>query len=74
MKAFLPSSQTFPRLQARHRANFTGALWYEIGRPNQAQDDPHGKWEPSPSGIMQDGRCEKLIPYGASLKLASASR
>ena len=40
---------------------------------NQAQDDPHGKWEPSPSGVMHDGRCGKVIPHATNLKLASAS-
>jgi hypothetical protein len=30
--------------------------------------------EPSPSGVMHDGWCEKLIPDAASLKLASAGR
>jgi hypothetical protein len=47
---------------------------HEIVRTNEPEHDPHGKGEPSPSGVVHDGRCDKLIPHAASLKLAPAGR
>jgi hypothetical protein len=47
---------------------------HEIARAHRPQDDPHGNWEPPPSGIMPDGWCKELISHPASLMLASPQR
>jgi hypothetical protein len=49
------------------------ATFVEV-RTNEPADHPHKKGEPSPTGVVHDGWCGKLIPHVASLKLPTASR
>lgn len=46
---------------------------HEIVRANDPEDHTHGKRESSPSGVMHDGWCGKLIHQAAGLKLATTS-
>jgi len=46
---------------------------HEIVRTDEPEHNPYRNWEPSPTGIMDDGWCGKLIQHVAGLKLASSS-